>query len=97
MAERKMNNSIVITILEEQETFLLVERRDDRGKGFAVVERRNGRLYNCHNAKREGIRLDDLQALPAIVDEADWIDLATAKAALDEAALRWRDLAEHML
>ena len=92
-----MNNSIVITILEEQETFLLVERRDDRGKGFAVVERRNVRLYNCHNAKRDGIRLDDLQALPAIVDEADWIDLATAKAALDEAALRWRDLAEHML
>jgi hypothetical protein len=55
------------------------------------------RLYNCHCRKRGGIPLDDLSMVPEIVDEGDWIDKPTAQAALDEAASRWRHLAERML
>lgn len=82
-----------VTIVAERETYLLV----GRGNRFAVLERRNGRLYNCHCGERRGVPLDDLSGVPGIVDEGDWVDLATAQAALDEAASRWTHLAEHML
>ena len=55
------------TIVEEKGTHLLI-RRGDR---FAIIERRNNRLYNCHSGKRDGIAADDLSALVEIVDGAD--------------------------
>jgi hypothetical protein len=81
-----------VTIVAETGTYLLVAR-DNR---FAVVERRNNRLYNCHDGKRRGIPLNDLSAVCEIVDEADWVSRPTAQAALDEAGSRWTDLAERM-
>ncbi len=81
-----------VTIVEQKETYLLVAR----GNRFAVVERRNDRLYNCRCGERGGVPLDDLSAVSEIVDDGDWVDRPTAQAALDEAALRWTDLAEHM-
>ena len=80
------------TIVEEKGTHLLM-RRGDR---FAIIERRNNRLYNCHGGKRDGIAADDLSALAEIVDEADWVDEATARRAFNEAGARGTELAEHM-
>ena len=51
-----------VTIITEQGTHLLITC-DDR---FAVIERRNDRLYNCHDGKREGIPLEDLTAISKI-------------------------------
>lgn len=81
-----------VTIVAEQETYLLVAR----GNRFAVVERRNNHVYNCHSGQRGGVPLDDLPAISEIVDEGDWVDRPTAQAALDKAASGWRYLAEHM-
>ncbi|MBV8397727.1 MAG: hypothetical protein JOZ58_01135 [Acetobacteraceae bacterium] len=80
------------TIVEEKGTHLLM-RRGDR---FAIIERRNNRLYNCHGGKRDGIAADDLSALAEIVDEADWVDEAVAWQAFNEAGSRGTDLAERM-
>ena len=80
------------TIVEERGTHLLVAR----GGRFAIVERRNGRLYNCHGGKRDGIAADDLSAIAEVVDEADWVEEAAARRALDEVASRGADLAERM-
>ena len=74
------------TIVEEKGTHLLI-RRGDR---FAIIERRNNRLYNCHGGKRDGIAADDLSALAEIVDEA------VARRAFNEAGSRGTDLAERM-
>ena len=57
------------TIVEEKGTHLLI-RRGDR---FAIIERRNNRLYSCHGGKRDGIAADDLSAGAEIVGEADWV------------------------
>ena len=81
-----------VTIAAEKGTYLMVAR----GDRFAVIERRNNRLYNCHDDKRDGIPLDQLAAISAIVDDGDWVDRSTAQAALDDAASRWTQLAEHM-
>ena len=81
-----------VTIAAEKGTYLMVAR----GDRFAVIERRNNRLYNCHDDKRDGIPLDQLTAISAIVDDGDWVDRSTAQAALDDAASCWTQLAEHM-
>jgi len=44
-----------VTIVTEQGTHLLITC----GGRFAVIERRNNRLYNCYHGKREGISLED--------------------------------------
>ena len=80
-------------IVEERGTHLLVRR----GNRFAIVERRNNRLYNCHGGKRDGIAVDDLSALTEIVAEADWVDEAAARRAFDEIGSRGTELAERML
>ena len=80
------------TIVEEAGTHLLIAQ----GGRFAVVERRSGRLYNCHGGRRDGIAADDLSAITTIMDEADWVDEAAARRALAEVASRGTDLAERM-
>jgi hypothetical protein len=80
------------TVAEERGNYLLLAR----GERFVIVERRNDRLYNCHDEERDGIAADDLSDISKIVDEQDWTDEPAARAALDEAASRWTDLAEHM-
>jgi hypothetical protein len=81
-----------VTIIAEKGTYLMVSR----GDRFAVIERRNNRLYSCHGGKRDGISLDGLAAISAIVDEDDWVDRATAQAALDDAETRQTQLGEEM-
>ena len=88
-----------VSIVAEREDYLLVSRGDYpwSDRWFAVLERRAGRLYNCHCGCRGSVPTGDLAAVPTILDEGDWADLATARAALDEAAQRWCHLAECML
>jgi hypothetical protein len=82
-----------VTIVEDQGTHLLISQNDR----FAIVERRNGRLYNCHDGKREGIPLEDMSAVGAILDSADWTDETAARAAFDEIIARGTQLGETML
>jgi hypothetical protein len=80
------------TIIAEKGNYLLVAQ----GERFAVIERRNNRLYSCHGGKRDGIPIDQLAAISAILDEEDWVERATAQAALDDAAARQARLGEQM-
>ena len=80
------------TIVERKGTHLLIAR----GDRFAIVESRNGRLYNCHGGKRDGVAADDPAAVAEVVDEADWVDEAAARRALDAVASRGTDLAERL-
>jgi hypothetical protein len=82
-----------VTINSEEGTHLLIAC----GDRFAVIERRNNRLYNCHDGKRDGIPLDNLPAIWKILDERDWTDKATAQAAFNEVVARWTQLAQRML
>jgi hypothetical protein len=81
-----------VTIIADQGTHLLVAQY---GR-YAVVERRNNSLYNCHDGKRVGIPLDDLPAISTILNESDWTDQATAQTTFNEIVSRGTDLAEHM-
>jgi hypothetical protein len=80
------------TIIEEWGSYLLIARGDH----FAVVERRNHHLYNCHGGRRNGTATDDLSTIAEVVDETDWVDEVTAQRAFDEAVSRYAELAEHM-
>jgi hypothetical protein len=82
-----------VTIIAEQGTHLLI----GRGDRFAIIERRNNRLYNCHGGKRDGILLEDIPAVSTILDERDWTDRATAQAAFNEVVSRGTQLAQRML
>jgi hypothetical protein len=81
-----------VTIIADQGTHLLIARGDQ----FAVVERRNNYLYNCHDGKRDGILLDDLPAISTILNESDWTDQAAAQATFNEVVSRGTELAERM-
>lgn len=79
-------------IADERGTHLLIAR----GSQFAIVERRNNRLYNCHGGHRDGIAADNLSAIGEILDDADWLDEAAARQAFSEVASRGTELAQHM-
>ena len=82
-----------VTIVEDQGTHLLISQ-DNR---FAIVERRNNRLYNCHGGKRDGIPLENLSAVGTILDSTDWGDETTARAAFNDIISRGTQLGETML
>jgi hypothetical protein len=82
-----------VTIVADEGTHLLITQ----GGKFAIVERRNNHLYNCHDGKRVGIPLGDLPAIAQILDERDWTDKVTAQAAFNEIVARGTQIAEHML
>ncbi len=84
---------MAVTIVADQGTHLLVAR-DSR---FAIVERRNNRLYNCHDETRDGIPLDRISDIDAILHPRDWTDQASAQAAFDKIVTRGNDLSERML
>jgi hypothetical protein len=82
-----------VTIVADEGTHLLITQGDK----FAIVERRNNHLYNCHDGKRIGIPLSDLPAIAQILDEGDWIDEVAAQAAFKEVVARETQIAERML
>ena len=79
-------------IIEESGSHLLIAR----GDRFAIIERRNHHLYNCHGGKRDGTATDDLFAIAEVVDETDWVDEAVARRNFNEVVSRYAELAEHM-
>ena len=81
-----------VSFVEESGSHLLLTR----GDRFAIVERRNNRLYNCHDGKRDGIAADDFSAIHQIIDENDWVDEPTGRAAFNEAVSRRKELEEGM-
>jgi hypothetical protein len=82
-----------ITIVADQGTHLLI-RQDNR---FAVIERRNNRLYNCHDGKREGIPADSISKVGTILDHNDWLAEAEARTAFKEIVARGTQLGQTML
>lgn len=84
---------MVVTIVADQGTHLLISQNSR----YAIVERRNNRLYNCHDDKRDGIPLDRISDIGMILQEKDWTDQASATAAFDEIVVRGTQLSERML
>jgi hypothetical protein len=81
-----------VIIIGEEGTHLLI----GRGDRFAVVERRNNRVYNCHGGQWDSIPLADLSTVTKILDQRDWTDQATAQATFDQVRTRWTELSQHM-
>ena len=79
-------------VIEESGSHLLIAR----GDRFAIIERRNHHLYNCHSGKRDGTVTDDLSTIAEVVDETDWVDEAVARVNFNEVVSRYAELAEHM-
>jgi hypothetical protein len=79
-----------VRISKEQASYLLLAR----GELFAVVERRNGHLYNLHWGQREPDALTDQGAEHTVGN--DWCDEISARRLFNEVTARYRELAEHM-
>src|SRR5579883_1414367 len=76
-----------IRIVEESAPYLLIVRKDR----FAVIERRNGKIYNLHSLHRGPALMTDAGAL-SIVGE-DWCDEPTARQLFSDVVRRYADLA----
>src|SRR5260221_14481356 len=79
-----------VRVVERRAPYLLIARR---GR-FAVVERRNGKLYNLHCGRRAPGEMTD--AGPRDILGKDWRDEGTARRLFDEAATRHPGPPEHM-
>ena len=78
-----------IRIVEERAPYLLIAH----GKGFAIVERRAGKLYNLHCGERDPEPLSDEGAEHA-VGEDGWCDERTARRKFDEVTAGYQKMAE---
>ena len=79
-----------LRVVEQRAPYLLIAL-DGR---FAVVERRNGKLYNLHCGHRAPALMSDAGA--RFIVGKDWCDERTARRLFDEVATRYADLAEHL-
>lgn len=82
-----------LTIVAQHETHLLIAD----GDRYAVIERRQGRFYNCHDGKRDGVPANDLSGVKRILNDNDWTDRQAAQATFDAIAERGAQLAQRML
>ncbi len=82
-----------VAIVSQQGSHLLIA---DQGR-YAVIERRQGHYYNCHDAARTGIPVDALPEIGTILDADDWTDRDIAQAAFDDITQRGTELAQRML
>jgi hypothetical protein len=71
--------SKTIDILEERGSFLLIRA----AAGFAVVERRNGRIYPMKPDEREGVAMT-AEAVSALLAEAGCLPESEARRLFDE-------------
>ncbi|HEY4043924.1 MAG TPA: hypothetical protein VGM32_19040 [Rhodopila sp.] len=83
---------MTVAIVAEQGTHLLIAD----GERFAVIERRDQRLFNCHDDRRAGIAVTELSAVGQILDDGDWTDRETAEKTFGDIAARGTGLAERM-
>ena len=79
-----------VHIVDEQGSYLLIER----GGRFAVLERRNGHLYNLHCGARAPDALTDEGAEHAVGNH--WCDEIEARRLFHDVTAQYRELAEHM-
>lgn len=79
-----------VRIVERHAPYLLIARQDR----FAVVERRNGKLYNLHCGRRTPGEMTDTGALDVV--GKDWCDEDMARRLFNEVTTRYDDLAEHI-
>ena len=77
-----------VIIVDDQGTHLLIAQ----GERFAIIERRNNRLYSCHDGKRDSVGVDHISNIASLLDEDDWSDEAAATAAFDEIVSRGMEL-----
>jgi hypothetical protein len=77
-------------VVEQSAPYLLIALQDR----FAVVERRNGKLYNLHCAHRGPAPMTDAGALSVV--GKDWCDEHTARRLFDDVVTRYTDLGEHL-
>jgi hypothetical protein len=82
-----------VTIVAQQGSHLLIANQER----YAVIERRQDRYYNCHDAARTGIPTSALSEIETILDPGDWTDRDTAQAAFDAITRRGNELAQRML
>lgn len=80
-------NGFAMKLVEEQGSFRLVEQ-DGR---HAVVEVRNGQVYDAHS---DGDRTGHPDTPAGIAEVARWTDEGEARALLKELAARGNDLAK---
>ncbi len=83
---------MTVTVVAEQGSHLLITD----GERYAVLERRDDHLYNCHDKARAGIPVQEISAANQILDESDWSDRKTAQAMFDAIVSRGSDLAQRM-
>jgi hypothetical protein len=83
-----MNTETGLDIVAEHASLLLIRGRE----GFAVVERRNGRIYPMRDGKRDGAEMVGDQVTELLGDE-DWRDEAQARQLFAEFCERGDQLA----
>lgn len=83
---------MTVKVVAERGSHLLITD----GERYAVVERREDHLYNCHDRARAGIPAKDISAAGRILDDGDWNDRETAQASFDAVVTRGSDLAQRM-
>jgi hypothetical protein len=81
-----------VHIVAEKGSHLLVAQ----GRKFAVLERRNNRLYNCHATGRYWIPAREISQIPRIIEDEDWVDEATGRAQFEDVVSRGKDLAQDL-
>lgn len=79
-----------IHIVAESAPYLLIVREDR----FAVVERRNGKIYNLHSLHRRPALMTDAGALSIV--GGDWCDELTARRLFSDVVSRYIELAERL-
>jgi hypothetical protein len=79
-----------IRIAAEKAPYLLIAR----GDRFAVVERRNGRLYKLHCGTRDAMPMTDEGA--ATIVGNTWCDESRARQIFSDVVTRYTELAERM-
>jgi hypothetical protein len=83
---------MTVAIIADHGTHLLIAD----GQRYAVIERREDHLYNCHDAERAGIPAKDLSAVGRILADGDWTDRETAQATFEAVVTRGTELAQRM-
>jgi hypothetical protein len=83
---------MTVAIIADHGTHLLIAD----GQRYAVIERREDHLYNCHDAERAGIPAKDLSSVEQILADCDWTDRETAEATFDGVVTRGTELAQRM-
>lgn len=79
-------------IIEERGSFLLVRA----GSRFAILERRNGRIYPMTPGEREGVPMTPVGIAMLLVEEEDWLPEREARRMFNELSERGERLAQSL-